>query len=243
MKGNLQIVIAWTEDVQELDEARSRNVRRDLGEANKFKDVKKPFAAMWLNKGTEADVAKARAYAGGEGKKVFVYTGAGDPLGRAKADVLRGKATDIALIPEADGAEFIKPTDGALKGKTNDAVTMEEIAEAGRAMVAAQRSGDKAKIRAAQNAYRALRDQAEREEAEHYIAVQKLNRRPGAEKEHQSMLRAMKHGPGAKAQDGILSSPFMALAALLAILNHFNKETVGPQDYDLTTYRHKKKEW
>ena len=423
MKGNLQIVIAWTEDVQELDEARSRNVRRDLGEANKFKDVKKPFAAMWLNKGTEADVAKARAYAGGEGKKVFVYIGAGDPLGRAKADVLRGKATDIALIPEADGTEFIKPTDGARqafkgwasgkqhvgdskrkvvcptckkqltptegrtvpfhvgknmkacrgsnsvgaewadpyapakdskcwmcggsmsgagkyddvcpdcmhprakksinlppaeaakvrtankalrrakagdssgawskngdtysynvgateigyveqtasgdflagrgKGKfskgfkklseakqwvenasqAHDAVTMEEIAEAGRAMVAAQRSGDKAKIHATRNAYRALRDQAEREENEHYVAVKRLNRRPDAEKEHQSMLRAMKHGPGAKAQDGILSSPFMALAALLAILNHFNKETVGPQDYDLTTYRPKKKEW
>ena len=91
------------------------------------------------------------------------------PLGRAKADVLRGKATDIALIPEADGAEFIKPTDGAQE--------------------------------------------------------------------------AFKGWSTAKAQDGILSSPFMALAALLAILNHFNKETVGPQDYDLTTYRPKKKEW
>ena len=79
------------------------------------------------------------------------------------------KATDIALIPEADGAEFIKPTDGAQE--------------------------------------------------------------------------AFKGWSTAKAQDGILSSPFMALAALLAILNHFNKETVGPQDYDLTTYRPKKKEW
>ena len=46
-----------------------------------------------------------------------------------------------------------------------------------------------------------------------------------------------------KAHDGILSSPFMALAALLAILSHFNKETVGPQDYDLRTYQPKRRIW
>ena len=77
-------------------------------------------------------------------------------------------ANDIELIPEADGARFIKPTDGARE---------------------------------------AFKRRAQ----------------------------------FAKAQDGILSSPFMALAALLAILSHFNKETVGPQDYDLTTYKPKRK--
>ena len=80
-----------------------------------------------------------------------------------------GKAHDIALIPEADGAEFIKPTDGAREAFKGWATSR------------------------------------------------------------------------GKAQDGILSSPFMALAALLAILSYFNKETVGPQDYDLTTYKPKRK--
>ena len=81
------------------------------------------------------------------------------------------KGKDVALIPEADGAQFIKPTDGAREAFKGWATSR------------------------------------------------------------------------GKAKDGILSSPFMALAALLAILSHFNKETVGPQDYDLTTYRPKKKEW
>jgi hypothetical protein len=129
------------------------------------------------------------------------------------------------------------------KAKAKDAVTMEEIAEAGRAMVAAQRSGDRAKIQVAQNAYRALRDQAEREENEHYVAVKKAKRNTGAEKEHQSMLRAMKHGPGAKAKDGLLSSPLLALAALLALISKFHEERVGPQDYDLLTYKPPKRNW
>jgi ABC-type uncharacterized transport system permease subunit len=45
----------------------------------------------------------------------------------------------------------------------------------------------------------------------------------------------------AKAQDGILSSPFMALAALLAILSHFSDDKVGPDDYNLLTYKPKRK--
>lgn len=45
------------------------------------------------------------------------------------------------------------------------------------------------------------------------------------------------------AKDGILSSPLLALAALLAIFSHFNQETVGPQDYNLLTYKPKRKEW
>ena len=81
------------------------------------------------------------------------------------------KAKDVALIPEADGAEFIKPTDGAREAFKGWATSR------------------------------------------------------------------------GKAQDGLLSSPFMALAALLAILSYFNKETVGPDDYNLLTYKPKKKEW
>jgi len=113
MAGTLQIVVAWTEEAQELDAERSKGVRRDLGESYKFKDVIKPFAAMWLNKGTEADVAKAQAYARGEGKHVFVYTGVGDPLGKAKADVLRKvRAKDAELRPVPTKAKDAKFKEG-----------------------------------------------------------------------------------------------------------------------------------
>ena len=77
------------------------------------------------------------------------------------------RARDIELIPEADGAEFIKPTDGARE--------------------------------------------------------------------------AFKGWSSAKARDGLLSSPFMALAALLAILSHFNGDRVSPSDYNLMTYKPKRK--
>ena len=43
------------------------------------------------------------------------------------------------------------------------------------------------------------------------------------------------------AKDGILSSPLLALAALLAILSHFNSDKVGPDDYNLLTYKPKRK--
>ena len=130
--------------------------------------------------------------------------------------------------------------------KAQDSVTMGQIEEAGREMVAAQHRGDKAQIQAAQNAYRALRAQAEREENEHYVAVKKATRNTGAEKEHQSMLRAMKHGPGAK--DSILDHPLAALAALLGILIAFRRgpsqgERNQEANYDLTKYRPEPREW
>ena len=80
-------------------------------------------------------------------------------------------AKDLKLIPEPDGAQFIKPTDGARQAFKGWATSR------------------------------------------------------------------------GKAKDGLLSSPFMALAALLAILSHFNKEVVSPSDYDLTTYKPPKRNW
>jgi hypothetical protein len=49
----------------------------------------------------------------------------------------------------------------------------------------------------------------------------------------------------AQAKDSLFDHPLLALGALLAILVHFAKpkETVGPQDYDLRTYKPKKREW
>jgi hypothetical protein len=136
--GNLQIVIAWTEEVQELDETNARSVRRDLGESHKFKYVKKPFAAMWLNKGTEADVAKAQAYARAEGKKVFTYTGGGDPLGRAKADVLRSGAGDAADDNEDNIAPGYQDKTADAQADEDAKVVAQEFKSSGKAAAVAK---------------------------------------------------------------------------------------------------------
>jgi hypothetical protein len=84
------IVLAWTEVGAEV--VRQRRV--DLGESPIMREVIIPHAAVWLNKGTLLDVAKAQAYAARETDKairVLTYpTTERDPLGRAKADVLKG---------------------------------------------------------------------------------------------------------------------------------------------------------
>jgi hypothetical protein len=50
------------------------------------------------------------------------------------------------------------------------------------------------------------------------------------------------HKP-AQAKDGILSTPLFGLAAILAVLTYFNRERVGPESYDLTTYRPERRQW
>jgi hypothetical protein len=87
----VQIVLAWvTEDFRVV-----RERRRDLGERPELEKFNVGKAAMWLNRGTDADVAKARAYARAESDSdktihVFVYpSSVKDPLGAAKKDVLR----------------------------------------------------------------------------------------------------------------------------------------------------------
>jgi hypothetical protein len=90
------IVVAWTEDEQELAPGQ-RSWRHDLGERPKLVDVKKPYAAMWRNRGTETDIAKAHEYSRKENPKtgrVMVYpTTEKDPLGRARKDVLAGRGS------------------------------------------------------------------------------------------------------------------------------------------------------
>ena len=87
------IVVAWTEDTQELAPDQ-KSWRHDLGERPKLVDVKKPYAAMWRNAGTEVDVGKAREYARKNNPvtgRVMVYpVTEKDPLGRARKDVLEG---------------------------------------------------------------------------------------------------------------------------------------------------------
>jgi hypothetical protein len=84
--GPVQIVIAWT--TEEVEFVRAR--RTDLGERPETRMVKVAHAAMWLNSGTEDDLRKAREYASANGYRAFSYvTDERDPLGCAKADVLR----------------------------------------------------------------------------------------------------------------------------------------------------------
>jgi len=83
-------VVAWTAE----DFAVVRERRADLGERPELRAVTVGRAAMWLNRATPADVAKARDYAErgtGDGTPMVVFTypvTEKDPLGRARREVL-----------------------------------------------------------------------------------------------------------------------------------------------------------
>ena len=83
----MKIVLAWTTEEPRLE----REGRIDIGERHTFKMERVPKAVMWKNRGSDADLVKARSYASeqGPGHHVFTYpTSERDPLGRAKKDVL-----------------------------------------------------------------------------------------------------------------------------------------------------------
>ena len=89
-KPNVAIVLAWTDS----DFRVVRERRTDMGERPELEAFRVGKAAMWVNKGTEADVVKANAYARSESDsdkkiRVFTYpTTLKDPLGAARRDVL-----------------------------------------------------------------------------------------------------------------------------------------------------------
>jgi hypothetical protein len=89
-QGNqMQIVIAKVE-MTGL-EATGRFITKDRNLFPEFRAAPEAKAAMWLRKGTPADVAKAKAAMESEGYKVFTFDSAErDPLGKAKEKVLRG---------------------------------------------------------------------------------------------------------------------------------------------------------
>ncbi len=84
------VVVAWTEDTQEIAPGQ-KTWRHDLGERPKLVDVKKPHAAMWVNAGSQADIASANRWIAKDHPdtgRVFVYpTTESDPLGRARRNV------------------------------------------------------------------------------------------------------------------------------------------------------------
>ena len=82
----MQIVIAWTEESVEI----LPGARVDLGERPKTRPVRIAKAAMWVNDGDAEELAKARRYAASQGYDVVTFEGEADPLGAAKAAVLRG---------------------------------------------------------------------------------------------------------------------------------------------------------
>jgi hypothetical protein len=76
------IVLAWTVEDRVWD---GEPYARDLGAAPGWKTVQRPLACVWLNKGTEADMAKAKAHAAQEGAQVLTFPeGTEDPLGLAR---------------------------------------------------------------------------------------------------------------------------------------------------------------
>ena len=87
-----QIVIAWAEQTKLVPTGRT--IRRDANCFPEFTCEWEGKAAMWLNRGTDADVEKAKRFAASEGHTVYTFAGAKDPL--AKARDLAEKAAKAA---------------------------------------------------------------------------------------------------------------------------------------------------
>lgn len=88
------IVVAWTvEDVVSIGPDRGA----DLGRRREVKTGPVARAAMWLNRGTQGDVAAAEAYARtvdshDRPAQVYVYpTSERDPLGMARKAIMAGR--------------------------------------------------------------------------------------------------------------------------------------------------------
>jgi hypothetical protein len=92
------IVLAWAEDTFVHD---GMPYQADLGHAPRMVPCRKTSAAVWLNAGGAADLAKANAYAAADkDKQVYVYTfpcAEKDPLGRARKQVLANQGVSTFL--------------------------------------------------------------------------------------------------------------------------------------------------
>lgn len=122
------IVIAWITTETEWD---GKPYARDLGARPGMVEIRAPHAAMWLGRGFEADVEKARAHVereyGAAGMVLTYPTSEHDPLGRARAVILarfRAEARTIDMgnnetrsigVFESDGG-FMALTLAASKG-------------------------------------------------------------------------------------------------------------------------------
>lgn len=80
----MQVVVAWAEQTKLVPTG--RQVRRDLNWFPEFRAEWEGKACMWKNKGTEADLARAKEWAAKEGVLVLTFPAdETDPLGKARA--------------------------------------------------------------------------------------------------------------------------------------------------------------
>ncbi len=79
----MQIVIAWAEQTALIPTG--RHIMRDMNYFPEFRVEWEGKAAMWLRKGTDADLEKARKYAETDSRLVFTFPKTEkDPLGSAR---------------------------------------------------------------------------------------------------------------------------------------------------------------
>jgi hypothetical protein len=79
----MQIVVAWADKTKLVPTG--RHVRRDLNWFPEFRTELEGKACMWANKGTDADLVKARDYAEKEGLLVLTFDASEkDPLAAAR---------------------------------------------------------------------------------------------------------------------------------------------------------------
>lgn len=89
------IVIAWAEKTKLVPTGLT--VTRDRNLFPQFTTDWEGRAAIWLNRGTAVDVAKATTFAASDGHKVFTYPiDERDPLGRARAAAVAEAKADEA---------------------------------------------------------------------------------------------------------------------------------------------------
>jgi hypothetical protein len=197
------------------------------------------------------------------------------------------RTNDIVLIPEADGARFVQPTDGFRQAYKKWAEGKQHVGDSKRKVVCPTckkqltptegrtvpfHVGKNTKACRGSNSigaewadpYAPAKDgesiwgdekryvDGPNSEGE-YSAGENVGTahatragfksREEANKWLDTMLPKLRRASRVSAKDGILSSPLLAMAALLAILSYFNKEVVSPSDYDLTTYKPPKRNW
>lgn len=82
------IVLAWAEKTKLVPTG--RHVMQDMNWFPEFRAEWEGRAAIWINKGTEADLRKAQDYAKTDQRHVFIFPiSERDPLGKAREMVCK----------------------------------------------------------------------------------------------------------------------------------------------------------
>lgn len=89
----MQIVLAWANHYGDMVPTGTVEKFDGVNWREKFKPVLSARSCMWLFDGTDADLAKAQAYAENEFKnhpvwRVFVYDNDPNPINRARQEIM-----------------------------------------------------------------------------------------------------------------------------------------------------------